>query len=237
MARTRPRDATRTRDQLEALVAVAVMSADSIEERAARGAVAFEDPIEAPVAYAPRPQTLVVVDRRERETGAPLHVVGVGILLATAIGMFTVLDGSAMRNLGVVLGIVAAIATGYLMVRKGRPASRFEEVPLLWLHTGLRLLRVRQSPESERLSDAPNIAFDEVREVLFAVRKFTPRGSDAPIDGAAVFIRMVDGAVWPVIPGTLEKEAAYKIAVGVGTRVGVRVKQVGQGWASDSTGD
>jgi hypothetical protein len=34
------------------------------------------------------------------------------------------------------------------------------------------------------LSDAPNIAFDEVREVLFAVRKFTPRGSDAPIDGA-----------------------------------------------------
>ena len=218
-------------------MAAALMSTDSIEERAARGAVAFEDPIEAPVAYAPRPQTLLVVDRRERETGAPLHVVGVGILLTTVIVLFAVLDGSAMRNLGVVLGVVAALASGYLLVRKGRPSLRFEEVPLLWLHTGLRLLRVRQSPESDRLSDAPNIAFGEVREVLFAVRKFTPRGADTPLDGAAVFIRLVDGAVWPVISGTLEKEAAYKIAVGLGTRVGVRVKQVGQGWAADSAGD
>lgn len=214
-------------------MAAAVMtpSDDTIHERAARGEVAFEDPIRHPLAYAPKPQMLLVVDRRETERGVPWPAVGAAMFGVTLLFLFAVLDAVDLRDLGVAAAVGAALAVSFALIRRGRRAVDAREVPLLWLHTGLRVLRVRQSPSQERLSDAPNIEFDEVREVLYSLRRAPAVVGGPPMEGAAVFLRLVDGAVWPVIPSTLAKDDAYRIAVGVAQRVGVRVKQVGQGWS------
>lgn len=214
-----------------------MLSDDVIQDRAARGEVAFEDPIRQPVAYAPRPQMLLVADRRRTERGIPWPAVGMGMLAVTFVVLFVWLDGVALRDLGVAAGVAAAMGLSFALMRRGRQRVDLSEVPLLWLHTGLRVLRVRQSPTQQRLSEAPNVSFDEVREVLFALRQAPAQPGGPELESAAVFLRLVDGAVWPVIPSTLAKDDAYRIAVGVGQRVGVRVKQVGQGWSDSATRD
>ena len=84
------------------------------------------------------------------------------------------------------------------------------------------------------LTDSTSVGFDEVDEILFAVRGVpVPHGrSDARVEGAGVFVRLLDGAVWPVIPATHARQEAYSIASGLAARIGVGVKQVGAGWSS-----
>ena len=60
-----------------------------------------------------------------------------------------------------------------------------------------------------------------------------PNGSAAArVPGAGVFLRLLDGSVWPVIPGTFARDRAYGIAQQVARAVGVGIKQVGHGWGA-----
>lgn len=204
--------------------------------RAAAGEVAFEDVIEQPVVLEPKPRTLVLIDRRHREHGRPWHVLGIGMLILL-VGMLTILSGRGLsRDFGAMTVVFAVAAVAIVLIVRGRPKRTLHEIPLAWLDSNLRLLRVREHPEQEELTTSSNIAFDEVREVLYAQRRFQVPGAreDGRVDGAALFLRLWDGAVWPLIPATLARQDAYTIALGIAQRIGVGVKQVGAGW-SDPT--
>ena len=206
---------------------------DEVLERAARGRVAFEDYIERPIALEPKPMTLVVRDVRTREEGRAWHVLGMALLVVEAMAL-TVLSGRGLfRDFGAMTVAFFVAALGFLLVVKGRPRTSTTEVPLLWVNSALELLRVREHPEQEDLRTSSNIAFDSVDEVLYAQRDFRLPGSRSAgrVDGAAVFLRLRDGAVWPIIPATLAKRETYNIALGIAQRLGVGVKQVGLGWA------
>ena len=135
--------------------------------------------------------------------------------------------------MGPVLAVVSiAVGLGLIML-KGRPERERDDVPLLWLNASLGALRVREGSEQRSLSESSTIAFDDVHEVLFAIRDVPTGRGRALVEGAAVFIRLYDGTVWPVIPATLAKREAYPIALGIAQRLGVGVKQVGSGWRSE----
>lgn len=202
-------------------------------ERAASGAVAFEDVIESPIAVEPKPRTLVILDRRQQEKGRPWHILGMA-LLVLLVAALTILSGRGFfRELGAMTAVFAVAALSVGLIIKGRPRTVRFEVPLLWMDSSLGLFRLREHPEQETLNSSSNLSFDEAREVLFAQRSFRlPGARDAArVDGAAVFIRLWDGAVWPVIPATLAKREAYNIALGIAQRLRVGVKQVGAGWS------
>lgn len=202
-------------------------------ERAASGAVAFEDYIESPIAIEPKPRTLLILDRREREEGRPWHVLGMALLVVLVAALTVMAGRGAFRDYGAMTLAFAFAAVGVLLIVKGRPRRTGFEVPLLWMDSNLALLRVREHPEQEELTTSSNIAYEDVREVLFAQRLFRLPGAreSARVDGAAVFVRLWDGAVWPLIPATLAKREAYNIALGVAQRLNVGVKQVGSGWS------
>ena len=202
-------------------------------DRAARGTVAFEDVVERPFAFSPKPRTLVVVDRREREVGRPLHIWAFGAAVVGLAAFFALTSVSSLRGVGPVLSVVSiAVGLGLIML-KGRPERERDDVPLLWLNASLGALRVREGSEQRSLSESSTIAFDDVHEVLFAIRDVPTGRGRALVEGAAVFIRLYDGTVWPVIPATLAKREAYPIALGIAQRLGVGVKQVGSGWRSE----
>lgn len=202
-------------------------------ERAHAGAVAFEDVIDEPVALEPKPRTLLILDKRSREQGRPLHLLGIA-LLVVLVAAVTVLSGRGVfHDYGAMTLAFAVAAVGVLLIVRGRPRKSVAEVPLLWMDSNLGLLRVREHPEQQALTESSNIAFEQVREVLYASRSFRLPGAREAgrVDGAAVFLRLWDGAVWPVIPATLSKRESYNIALGIAQRVGVGVKQVGAGWS------
>ncbi len=206
---------------------------DDVLARAASGGVAFEDVIQRPIAIEPQPRTLVILDHRGTEHGFPWHSVGWAILLVSVVAA-TLLSGRGLfRDLGAMTLGFAIVAFAVLLIVRARPKLVYSEVPLLWVNSTMGILRVREHPDQVELTTSSNIAFDEVREVLFSQRDFrfpgVRRGGE--VSGAAVFLRLWDGAVWPIIPATLEKRDAYNIALGVAQRVGVGVKQVGAGWS------
>lgn len=208
-------------------------AADEASGRAARGGVAFEDVVERPVAFSPKPRTMVVVDRRLREMGRPLHIWALGAAIVGLAAFFALSTVSSLRGTGPVLSVVSvAVGLGLVML-KGRPRTEREDVPLLWMNASLGMLRVRESGAQRSLAPSSNIGFDEVHEVLYALREVPAAGGRAQVEGAAVFVRLRDGVVWPIIPATLAKREAYQIALGVAQRIGVGVKQVGAGWRTD----
>lgn len=202
-------------------------------ERASTGGVAFEDVIEAPLALEPRPRTLFIVDRRAVETGRPWHLVGVALLILLGAFVAWRTGTGTFSSAGASMTALSVAVLGLVLVFKGRPRKSMVEVPLAWLDSRLGLLRVREHAQQRHLTESSNIGFADVREVLYAERHFRlpSARTDARVAGAAVFIRLWDGAVWPIIPATLARQEAYAIALGVAQRVGVGVKQVGVGWS------
>lgn len=207
---------------------------DEVLERARQGSVAFEDVIERPIAVEPKPRTLLILDQRTIEQGRPWHVLGTSMILVGIVFLTLMSGRGIMRDFGVMTGVFAYAAVSVLLVFRGRPRRFMREIPLLWLSSTLGVVRVREHPDQDILTTSSNIDFDDVDEVLFAQRKFRPGSSRAEVAGAAVFLRLFDGAVWPVIPATLATREAYNIALGLAQRIGVGVKQVGTGW-SDPT--
>lgn len=210
-----------------------LLALDDVLERAASGKVAFEDVIESPIAIEPKPRTLYILDRRSEESGRPWHMLGWTIVVVGAAVLALVSGGGFFRDFGAMAAALMVGAVAVLLIRRGRPHVHHVEVPLLWLDGGLRMLRVREHPEQRDLLVSSNISFDDVYQVLFAQRSFQIPGARTAgrVDGAAVFLRLRDGAVWPVVPATLAKNEAYNIALGVAQRIGVGVKQVGSGWS------
>ncbi|MFT6399574.1 MAG: hypothetical protein ACJAYU_004343 [Bradymonadia bacterium] len=204
---------------------------DEVLARAREGAVAFEDVIDNPIAIEPKPRTLLIIDQRTVERGRPWHILGATMLLLGVV-FLTVMSGRGiMRDFGVMTAVFAYSAMAVLLILRGHPQRVLREVPLLWLSAGLGVVRVREHPDQEILTTSSNIDFDDIDEVLFAQRLFRPNTSRAEVAGAAVFLRLFDGSVWPVIPATMATREAYNIALGVAQRIGVGVKQVGTGWA------
>lgn len=205
-----------------------------IADRAARGGVAYEDLVERPTVVEPRQRALYVFDRRASRPSVALRAWGVGILVASVVGWLVFTNARPIE--GVTSWIVAALVLGVaaVLIVRGRPASRDADVPLAWIDSTSGMLRVREYPGQSALTDSTSIPFEDVDEVLFSVRAVpVPHGrADARVEGAAVFVRLLDGAVWPIIPATHARQEAYSIAAGVAARIGVGVKQVGSGWAS-----
>jgi hypothetical protein len=210
---------------------------DEVLERARQGSVAFEDVIDRPIAVEPKPRTLLILDQRTIEHGRPWHVFGTAMLLVGVVFLTLMSGRGIMRDFGVMTGVFAYFAVTVLLIFRFRPKRMLREVPLLWLSGTLGIVRVREHPDQEILTTSSNIDFDDVHEVLFAQRMFHPRGTRAEVSGAAVFLRLFDGAVWPVIPATLATREAYNIALGLAQRIGVGVKQVGKGWADQQAED
>ena len=198
---------------------------------AEQGRVAFEDFIQQPIALEPRPRTLLVEDRRTVERGRPWHRLGWAIVGAVVV-VLAVVGPDVLRNLSTQTAAFVVAALGIVLIRRGKPTIEHRDVPLLWIDSSARSFRVRESPDQRDLSASGGIDFDDVDEVLFAVRNILlPNDtSGATVQSVGVFLRLLDGTVWPVIPGTLARREAYNIASGIAVRLNVGVKQVGTGW-------
>lgn len=74
---------------------------------------------------------------------------------------------------------------------------------------------------------------DEVDELLFAMRE-VPLGSTLPkdvsIDGFALYVRMLDGNLIPVVEACFDQDRTFKTARFLSEAFDVGIKQVGKGW-------
>ena len=192
--------------------------------------VAYEDFVERFRVVEPRPRTLYVFDVRGRRRRLGAVFWAGALLIVSAFAALAVRGPSGFTGLDGAIVLTTWIGLGVVLVVRSRTRDPGTEIPLLWLDGSTRVLRVRQQAGQESLTDSAPIGFEEVDELLFASRRIAPPGSRARVDGAGVFIRLLDGAVWPVVPATLDAEGAYRLALGIASRVGVGVKQVGQGW-------
>lgn len=207
----------------------------AIRSRAAAGEIAYEDVVQRLVATSPQPVSLLVFDRRDRREGYPWHVVGIALLVLPLTLWTTFGDpGARLGWTGWFVGAIV-VASALFLVARGRPRRVRDDVPLLWLDGMRRVVRVREYPEQREIAESPEIAMDEVVEVLYALRAvLLPGGArTSDVEGAGVFLRLEDGTVWPVVPSTLDQETAYRTALGIAHRIGVGVKQVGAGWSAD----
>lgn len=203
---------------------------EEIRERAQSGRVAYEQLIERPVVVRPRRGDIYVFDRRSSERSKQKRFAAVVMAIAGSLSVFLSLRaGTWERTLPLIVG-VALVASAAAVWRSSRLDREFE-VPLAWVSPATETLRVREHPAQSSLTDSPGIDMREVVEVVYATRHLPIReGSNARVDGAGVFVRLVDGTVWPVIPSTFARDAAFGIAMRLARAMGVGVKQVGRGW-------
>ena len=206
-----------------------------IRARAAAGQIAYDDVVQRLVAMKPQPASLFVLDRRVQRQGYPWHVVGIALLIVP-LTLWTTFGnpGARLGWAGWLTGAALVAAALFLIVR-ARPRAVRDDVPLIWIDGMRRVLRVREHPDQREISESPEIEMDDVIEVLYELRSVQlPGGArTSDVEGAGVFLRLVDGTVWPVVPSTLDQETAYRTALGIAHRIGVGVKQVGAGWSSE----
>ena len=209
----------------------------AIRARAAQGDVAYEDLIQNPVMLRPAPRQIYVFDERDTSTRRAWQAMGAGVALVFAALMVLGWVQSWFSGMdGLLLGAVVFGAALLLYVLGGRSRDS-EMVPLVWLSASTSMIRVREYPGQEELADSANRHFDEADEVLFAVRR-QPEGlgsGRARLEGAGVFVRFLDGSVWPVIPWTAERDDAFSIAVRMAQLMQIGVKQVGLGWQGSAS--
>jgi len=207
-----------------------------IQMRAYAGEIAYEDHVDAPYVVGPRALSLYVMDRSHRRVGRPWHVLGILIFVVVTFAHLVFSKQSFALGWTGWLSTLTLYGVASLLVVKGRPSDQIEDRPLLWLEGMDQWVRVREAPWQDSLASSAPIPFEEIDELLFAVRKVRTPGTSTRVDAFGVFLRLRDGTVWPVIPSTQDREGAYRVAMGVARRVGVGVKQVGQGWSSGGEG-
>lgn len=204
-----------------------------VAERASQGELAWEELVADPVAWEPAARTLVVADRSVERTSGIATVAGVA-LLVLAVVLYLVADVGQLRDPIEVLVALATIGSATTLIVRGRRPGRVRNHGLAWVSQPLQQLRLRQFAEQTDLFESPPIPIEDVRQVLYSLRSVelpaARRGTR--VEAAGVFVRLVDGSVWPVMSGTLQTESAYRIAQGLATRLGVTVKQVGRGWSN-----
>lgn len=205
----------------------------SFSERAARGLVAYEDFVESPIAFKPSPRQLYIVDQRAEGNARRWMSAGIsmGVFFVTLLVM-EFLDKWTVGIGGLLFGAII-LAAAALMILIGIRTKRFRAVPLAWINGSRKLLKIREDPRKDGFAQSKNIYFNEIKEIIFAIRKTNVPGapSKVGVEGAGVFIRLYSGTVWPVIPSTLKRDRAYNIAVQIAKKTHVGVKQVGLQWA------
>ena len=198
-----------------------------------QGQVAYEQLIHKPVIIRPGRRDLYVIDARTPARVSRLRFWSVASAVAAVLLLFYAIRlGAAERSWALYSGI-GCVGVSATLARFTSSAPN-ERVPLLWVSPGTQSVRVRQHPEQQTLSESEPVSFEDVHEVIFATRLLAlPNGSAAArVPGAGVFLRLLDGSVWPVIPGTFARDRAYGIAQQVARAVGVGIKQVGHGWGA-----
>lgn len=213
-------------------VAGPVSVADDVLARAQEGGVAYDDLIEHPVVLERGQGSVDVLDRRVRIAGVDAWV---WPLWGALMGMTAWLSWTSPWLLrgwtGLLVGAVV-IGSGVLVWRRARE-GRVPVWRMLARVDGTRgEVHVRPDPARSLDELAVTYTRDEVGEVIFASRR-VPMLRGAHVDGAGVFLRFLDGSVWPVVPSTIAQGAAYRVAVVLSRALGVRVKQVGVGWLDE----
>ncbi len=207
---------------------------DEARGRAMRGEIAYEAIVGRAVQVQDPHGVVRIWEHRRRRRSPAMQFVGVGLLVLALVGHLLTGGGGveAFRDLSSITtaAVVAAAGVG-LAVAGGRRQPAEAEL-LAVVDPVARTLVVREYAGQRRLVGSEPRDLDGVAEVLFARR--SPRISTTSAaqagEGAGVFVRFHDGAVWPIIPSTARVEEAFAVARTVAEAARVKVKQVGRGW-------
>lgn len=175
-----------------------------------------------------------VVGRNVERGGESVRFWAVVAVAAFLVGVVAMTGSRPWLPISWTAWVVAVVAVGFAVVRRSAGADRVQAWVLAFVDREQGEVRVREGPEDESALTGRSIAFEDVVEVVYALREvpLPGRGRQPRLLGAGVYLRTVDGLISPVVGSTHAREAAFAAASALALRIGVGVKQVGVGWGS-----
>ena len=122
---------------------------------------------------------------------------------------------------------------GLVLALRGRPIRHASRKVVLDVDVEKQRLWIRQHPDDAQAEEEPAIELWRAAEVLFARRRVVVSDGGVPSDVAGVFLRLQDGAVWPVASGVRDHSTAFTSARAIARFLRVPLKQVGWGWSGN----
>lgn len=129
------------------------------------------------------------------------------------------------------LGNAFLFGVGLVLAVRGRPTRHSSRKVVLDVDTEKQQLWVRQHPDDAGMHEEQAIELWRAAEVLFARRRVVLSNAGVPSDVAGVFLRLHDGAVWPVASGVRDHSTAFTSARAIARFLRIPLKQVGWGWS------
>lgn len=132
------------------------------------------------------------------------------------------------------LGNSVLFGVGLVLALRGRPIRHASRRVVLDVDVEKQRLWIRQHPDDTQVEEEDQaIELGRAAEVLFARRRVVVSGVGVPSDVAGVFLRLHDGAVWPVASGVRDHSTAFTSARAISRFLRIPLKQVGWGWSGN----
>jgi hypothetical protein len=214
---------------LTGTVNLAPESSPDHARRAAAGNIAWEEHVDSVWSQQNGGTRMVVRASDTRLEGRRWDWMGYALLLLVAwliiAGYPTELSwGAEWLSNSILFGV------GLVLAVRGTPLRHASRKVVLDVDVASQRLWIRQHPDDTPMDGEQGIELWRAAEVLFARRRVVVSGGGVPSDVAGVFLRLSDGAVWPIASGVRDHGTAFTSARAIARFLRVPLKQVGWGW-------
>ncbi|MCA9562656.1 MAG: hypothetical protein KC561_04160 [Myxococcales bacterium] len=192
-------------------------------------------PVRRPAVFRVRPRLYRIVDARYVPVGQQdMRNAGMACVLI-ALGLFLFLDIDFIHNpiVPAFLGALAVLGVAFIV----RAPLRLASTLLCEVDLAAEKLRFPQVSSNGIGPHVNEYDLLDVHRLLFARRDIpvaNRRSGDVKINGYAVFLRMGDDELVPIIEASFDQDRTYYVAQFLSEALNLTIKQVGKGW-SDPT--
>jgi hypothetical protein len=198
--------------------------------RALAGQVAWEEQFDSLAIRGGGDAGLEVVAERQRWEGRRWDLVGAALVVVGLLGSRTDVMLRLSWNLQWLVFVVV-VGLGVALAWRGRPARVREQVVVGWVVPNEGLMGLRRAATDER---PPAHGLDrvwDVEQVLYARRRVQEPSGAVSRSVAGLFVRFIDGSVWPLAAGVRNEEQAWRVGQAFARALHVPMKEVGRGWS------
>lgn len=172
-------------------------------------------------------QRFIIAGKKDDDSVIPWGFWGGIFAVAVGAVVFAYEGVTGLWAIWDMLGALAAIAVGLLLMRFGSRSSLTDE-PCAEVDLTARTLRLLSSTEEMAL---PQISLDDIDEIVFGMTRYpVSRERDAvKVEAYSLLVRHASDTLLPVVEVSPDKELLYGVARFLSRVTGLDITQVGRG--------
>lgn len=207
------------------------------QQRSIAGQIGLDRFIERPRLAMRPPETLLLVDEGPalpplwRRIGWPFP-----LLAAFSVLLWQIAQGGHAQPGATLTALALVGLSAGLFLKRPRPheLSRAPRALAAFDRQEGTIVLLRDSDQTHP-GEGPSLSWQDVRELIYARREVAIPAGRTRLMGGGLFLRTWEGAVWSLVPSTLDADEVYSMGKRIAAFTGFTLKQAGAGFVAKRT--